>query len=448
MFGFKNDDTSKDVKFQEKDDKENEVVKLIDKYDMNMLSYLARLYEALNGDKMDFTKIKTAVDALQQFNIKQEYNYLNNLLHPEKCKAVKVPSPIPVPSCSFQLHNCVTLTTNASGNLAAVFNPFFLCSTNALTQKTFGQDTDDEVTFTPSYFSTLWCNADESLSGSEINNHWFPVNIGQVIPPVYDQYRLVSASIVVKYIGRLDIASGVIGGAIIFDENPIIGSGYVIQDASSTTFSLNPSVAKYGNFDLAMDSFYHQENLCLEGLRMLYFPVDNSYEEYTRTIDGTHLNISRTPESTQLIFSADQDYYKSGFNWMIYVLGAPASSTCFKVDIYCNYECLPNASFLNYLPLTMSPMGVSSEEKRRANMIVQKKPVMKLSESAKETSPDEMPSIWAKMKKKFSGALPGIGKLISKGIVKMLPALKPGLALAGAMLDSNGDQKPMEEDVE
>ena len=448
MIGVQNTNTIKDIKFKDKDNKEDEVVKLIDNYDMNMLNYLGRLYEALNGEKMDFAKIKNAVDALQQFNVKQEYNYLNNLLHPEKCKAVKVPSPIPVPSCSFQLHNCVTLTTNASGNLAAVFNPFFLSSTNALTQKTFGAETTDEFTFTPSYLSTLWYNADETLNGSDSNDHWIPVNIGQVIPPVYDQYRLVSASIVVKYIGRLDIASGVIGGAIIFDENPVIGSGYVIQDASSTTFSINPGVSKYGNFDLAMDSFYHQENLCLEGLRMLYFPVDNSYEEYTRTIDGTHVNLSRTPESTQLIFSADQDYYKSGFNWMIYVLGAPASSTCFKVDIYCNYECLPNASFLNYLPLTMSPVGVSSDEKRRANMIVQKKPVMKLSETDKDNSIDAMPSIWAKMKKKFAGALPGIGKLLSKGIVKLIPGLKPGLALAGAILDSSQETKPMEEDIE
>ena len=31
----------------------------------------------------------TDVDALSQFNQKQQYNYLNNLLHPEKCKGVK-----------------------------------------------------------------------------------------------------------------------------------------------------------------------------------------------------------------------------------------------------------------------------------------------------------------------------------------------------------------------
>ena len=112
-----------EVKFQ--GDNENEIMKQIDKYDATMLSYLARLYEALNGEKLDFTNVKNAVDALAKFNKKAEYNYLNNLLHPEKCKGVKIPSPIPVPSCSFQLHNCVTLTTNSHGNLAFLFNPFF-----------------------------------------------------------------------------------------------------------------------------------------------------------------------------------------------------------------------------------------------------------------------------------------------------------------------------------
>lgn len=53
---------------------------------------------------MDLSKVKDAVTALTQFNKRQQYNYLNNLLHPERCKGVKIPSPIPVPSCSFQLH--------------------------------------------------------------------------------------------------------------------------------------------------------------------------------------------------------------------------------------------------------------------------------------------------------------------------------------------------------
>lgn len=431
-----------DVTFQ---DRKDEIMAQIDKYDATMLSYLARLYEAMNGEKMDFTKIKNAVDALAIFNKKAEYSYLNNLLYPEKCKGVKIPSPIPVPSCSFQLHNCVTLSTNSSGNLAFVFNPFFLANANDF--KTVVKIDSDQGNYRlteTSFLTTLWVNNNGSLSGYEPNDNWDPINIGQAIPNVYDQYRLVSASIVVKYIGRLDITSGVIGGAIIYDDNKYVGGLIKTENEDSSSVALtltgNPGLSKYGNFDLAMDSFYHQENLCLEGMRELYFPLDNSYEEYTKLAGNSNIgSIIHTPGKYLLKFD-DSDAYKSGFNYFVYVLGAPPSSSCFKVDIYCNYECLPNASFLNYLPLSMSPDSISNAEKKNAIAVVQQKPIMNLKD--KEALVVSKPSIWDKLKNKFSNMLPGIGKLISWGLTSMIPGLKPGLALAGTMINAIGGNEP------
>ena len=435
------------VKFQ---DRTNDIIKQIDKYDATMLSYLARLYEAINGEKMDFTKIQNAVDALAAFNKKAEYNYLNNLLYPEKCKGVKIPSPIPVPSCSFQLHNCVTLTTNSKGNLAFVFNPYFLGNSNDMTALN-GELIKDKAIESVNWLSTLWVNNDESLVGNNPNPFWRPVNIGQLIPNVYDQYRLVSASIVVKYIGRLDITSGVIGGAIVYQDNKSIGAEYKLEGAIGVDRTYNIDLNKYGNFDLAMDSFYHQENLCLEGIRELYFPLDNSYEEYTQLTgvskaESVIRNIDQTEFAEFMI--KDVDSFKSGFNQFIYVLGAPPSSSCFKVDIYCNFECLPNATFLNYLPLSMNSDSISSAVKKAAIAVVQKKPIM--STKDQNAIVVSKPSIWEKLKKKFSNALPGIGKLIAAGVTTMIPALKPGLALAGTLLDMNNNQGAgmVEEDVE
>ena len=440
----KGDEKKEEDKEITKEDKE--LTKKIDNYDSNMLNYLARLYHVINDENLDFSKIKNAVDALQQFNSRQEYNYLNNLLYPERCKNVKIPTPIPIPSCSFQLHNCVTLTTNASGNLGVWFNPFFLANNNILTnQINIGNVSVEGVTNAAggnlNYLSTLWVNNDDSLTGSLPNNKWKPVNIGQVLPPVYDQFRLVSASIVIKYIGRLDITSGVIGGAIIFDEDKNIGGEMYVETFTNmevgTFTTTDANLSKYGNFDLAMDSFYHQENLCLEGIRELYFPLDNSYEEYVKVIDNSNIDINvgvTGGDITSFNITGQQDYYKSGFNWLIYALGAPSKSACFKLDIYCNYECLPNASFLNYLPLSMNAMGVSSEEKKHANLIVQQKPVMKLSE-VDTAKLNVMPSVWEKLKNKFGGKLPGLGKLLKMGLVSYIPGMKGGLSLAGNMLE-------------
>ena len=60
------------------------------------------------------------------------------------------------------------------------------------------------------------------------------------------------------------------------------------------------------------------------------------------------------------------------------------------------------------------------------------------------------PSIWEKLKSKFKNSLPGIGKLIGWGLTNMIPGLKPGLALAGTMIDAASGQKPqpIEEEVE
>ena len=101
---------------------------MLNEANSKMLNYTKKLHKIFNNDKMDFIQIGSAVDELMQYNEMNEYIYLNNLLYPEKYKSVVIPSSIPVPSCSFQLHNSISLTTNSSGNLGVFFSPYFLAS--------------------------------------------------------------------------------------------------------------------------------------------------------------------------------------------------------------------------------------------------------------------------------------------------------------------------------
>ena len=354
-----------------------------------------------------------------------------------------------------------------------MFNPFFLASNMwaSTSNNTFNTATyydisgniysadsttilpKDHVIFSPRMLTSLMVNNDDSLTGTEANNNWRPLNINQIIPPVYDQYRLVSASVVVKYIGRLDIVSGVIGGAIIFDESPYLnGTGWsktgngtdTINDLSPSQVNLkNPNLEKYGNFDLAMDSYYHQENLCLEGIRQLYFPLDNSYEEYAKLLNQTCIEefIFNSPQAN--VVELDTDNYKSGFNFFIYTLGAPAGA-CLKLDIYCNFECLPNASFLNYMPVSVSNYSITNQDKKEAISIVQEKPIMKSDESIEVKSPNTMgwKPYMLDMAKRFKTALPSIGKLISMGLNYFIPKLKPAIAVAGTLINSMSQDIP------
>jgi len=339
----------------------------------------------MNGEDIDMNGMMNAVDALIKFNAKSKYNYLNDLLYPEIYKNVKIPSPIPVPSCSFQLHNSVTLSTNQLGNLAIMFNPFFLATNNAANDPIhFTREDGNKYLYRTDVLTSFFVNNDNTLTGYESNIWWKPVNVGQMIPPVYNQYRLVSASLVVKYIGRLDITSGVIGGAIVFDETNDIGvKGKYGHEQSELTddFTIVPGIcAKYSNFDLAIDSHYHQQNYLLDGIRLLYFPIDNSYEEYTKLFGPKFINVDGSTSIPKMTSSLD--YLKNGFNFMVYTLGAPPNSPCFKVDIYCNFECLPTSEFLDYMPSSVSEYTISNNEKKKAIETVQEKPVMSIKEAA------------------------------------------------------------------
>jgi len=445
-----NDENAKKQEEKKDEDKKTkEVIEKADKDDLELIARIGNLYQVINKPGyLDINRLRNAVNDLSEFNKIQEYDYLHNLLVPERCKGVKIPSPIPVPSCAFQMHNSVTLSTNSTGNMCAMFNPVFLSNSNLsqinIPAGTYIDSNGQQMAYgaanlQPQFLTTLWVNNADDLDGNSPNDNFVPYNIGQCIPPVYDQYRLVSASLVVRYIGRLDNASGLMCGAIVFDESRYIG-GDLLDTATSSNVpfsTVNPDLAKYGNFELARDSFYHQENMAIEGLRMLYFPVDNSFEEYAKTFDTSlgdfSLNASPAGVYANTTLSCQQDYYKSGFNFFFYSINAPPNTACFKVDIYCNYECLPNASFLNYLPLSMNAKGISSKEKQKANMIVQQKPVMKANEGVEKVSTSVMPSIWNKMIDKFSGQLPNIASMFGKGILTALSGFKTGIAISNAL---------------
>ena len=378
MFSGSNLDFSKQPKFGGKD--VNDYIALMDDYDKKMISYIVELNNAMGKEIINVDKFENVLEALQHLNAENEYEYLNSLLHPEKCKGVKIPSPIPVPSCAFQLHNTVTLTTNASGNLCFLFNPFYLYDKNILNQNVFSVTPNSGVEQVGAfnYCTSLFVNQAATLDGFTPNaGAWVPLNIGQGIPNVYNQYRLVSASLIVRYIGRMDITSGVIGGAIIYDESIYPGGlmNYTVDTQNYSFYSRPPGLLKYSNFDLAMDSFYHQERNCIQGLREIYFPLDNTYEEYQKMdtpSDARNLNqvatfndgsTSGLPSVPVFVNS------KKGFQKMVYVLGAPPNSSCFKVDIYCNFETLPNAEFLNYMPISLSPSHISPEVKKQSILI-------------------------------------------------------------------------------
>jgi hypothetical protein len=300
-----------------------DISSILEGSEKQFLSYLVDMFTILNKDKIDLKKFNDVVDALIYLKKEQEADYYTYLVRPEKSKGCKIPSQIPIPSASFQLRQSINVSTNALGNLAIAFVPFHLGAT-------------------PSTTGTFYVNNDATLNGTSSNNFFTSRDIGQVIPGVYSSYRLVSGSIIAKYTGRLDMVQGVIGGGILFD-NAIAGVAYG---------AVNANLAKYGDFNIVQDAYFQQENHLINGIREIYFPLDASSEQY-QTINIT----------------------KQGFMQFIYVSGGPPSSNILKVDIFLNFECLPDASFLNYIPTSSitTPFQNKDEMIRKA----QKEPITK-----------------------------------------------------------------------
>jgi hypothetical protein len=276
-----------------------DISSIIEGSERQFLSYIVDMFNVLNKENIDLKKFGDVIEALIFLKKDQEKDYYHFLVRPEKSKGCKIPSRIPIPSSSFQLKQSINVSTNSLGNVAIAFNPWFLAEASTAVGGTF------------------FINNDSSLTGSASSNFFICRDIGQGIPSVYSSFRLVSSSIVAKYVGRLDSVQGVIGGGIIFDP--------------SVTFSIygtaHAPLARYGDFNIVQDAFFQQENHLVKGIREIYFPLDSSYESYRS------LNIIKT-----------------GFNQFIYVSGGPPSANILKVDVFLNFECLPDASFLNYIP--------------------------------------------------------------------------------------------------
>ena len=415
----------------------------LDNDDLIVISKLYNLKNALSGDKINMTSVKRDIDDLATFNKVNNYSYLRNLMCPERARGSKLPSQIPVPSCSFQMKNSITLTTNSSGNVALFMNPCFLANESVIGTPGVipGAETGGERWFTQ-FASSAWVNNNNSLSGTASDDNWYAVNLGQTLPPVYDQYRVVSASLSVRYIGRLDAVQGEVGGAIFCEEVNTFG-GKNSTDAemtvANTTATRARGLNKFAIFDYAEDAVYSKRNSTLDGVRLLYFPLDNTYEEFAKAASGNDIEIDRDSTANWQEWM-QVGKKQNGFNWFFWCSGGPVNSACFRVDICINFECLPSASFLNYIPVTISTCFLLPEEKKKAILYIQDHAIDKNSASSEDI---EVPDIYLRMIKKFKNGLPGFDKLRAMGYLQAsLPTLYSNYYYAGNAISSQMNIEP------
>ena len=351
----------------------------------NIIEKVNNIYDSVKTKNKNVNDIINNIKYL--VNDDDDKKYLKALLFPEKYKGIKMYNQVPLASCTFQLHS-TKLIDPYNKEFRLIFNPFFLYdSTYTASQesvmyqkygsKVYPPFTRDKTGFYYFYLTSFYKSA---INTTE--EKFVPVDIDQGIPGFYSHYRLISACIMLKYIGKLDEVSGILGGTIITEDCPFISgsAGYRSPESQKNSLYFLP-FEKYYDYKQFMNSPYHRQYNCIDGIKLVYFPIDNSYEEFCEIFKPENIiNVSPDGGQLNLEFECDKNY-KSGFYFYIYGLGLPENTkNNFKLDIYCNYECLANPKFLNFLPINIYNNNLNIKKKQNIINFLRSKCVKKIND--------------------------------------------------------------------
>ena len=352
-----------------------------DEISQQFINGLGELKQSLDANTLQLKTIQHKVDQLCKFTEEENYAYLNDLLYPEKRPGCKIPSRVPVPSTTFQLKSVGTYSTNNKGNILFRINPWFLAEESAVGKyfpvinpvngnKYWGFVCPPMTSVSFSDYDML--DGVNQMPQSEIA--FKTSDMGQIVPSgLYASYRIVSASAKAKYIGPIERVSGICGGGI--TNQPLLGQAMRCYYVSrNTTPVYDPSRSSnndymYGHeftdFNNINHLVYSHTGPAIEGIRMLYFPLDNKFEEFTKIFKGDVNSYNAGPGYPYINFAIDPKDGRNSFWWLIYFQGLPVSTQCVRLELTINYELMPAEKYLNYMPINIQPIYIDSKTKKK-----------------------------------------------------------------------------------
>ncbi len=217
---------------------------------------------------------------------KQKINYMQSLLYPEEHLS-KIPSMLPVSSAVTSISYQQTITPNASGKFLLVIDP--VCQSGFLYQDA-GLNGTGGGTLT-------------SLTFAQDAN-------------IIDEWRLVSSSVILRYYGNFNNMAGFFVGATASNRDA----------ATQTTFL---------NFQNIEDLTGKQLTRAVDGMKLIYTPVDTLTQEYS---SQTNYSANTHPARWQNLF-------------IIYGDNFPNTS-CIRVDYTRNIEYKSKPAYREYIAHT------------------------------------------------------------------------------------------------
>lgn len=339
--------------------------KAVESFGKAYLQKIVQIHNSAMKDKIRLEQITDALDFIEEYQKESNKSYLQSLIFPERTRNVRVPSKFPIPTLTFHQKNQFTVTPNNSGNFLVQWN----C-----------QSLYDNSTANPTY-SDLWINTAATLTGAATGNASTASRVNFLnVSGTLNAYRLVSATILVTYIGSIDAHAGVIGGGI--DIN--IASSAGGEDTSLTNFT---------NVD---DKMFSYQSLPFNGLKLNYFPKDYA-----------DLNFYKIPDNTAATQLNSQGL-SSWIKLIVYGQNLPSGSSI-RIDLYRNFEAIPASSFSDMVS---------------AQLPIQKNPVNNLNDNAALDDAKKMVDI-----KAAAMTLPEAKALADSGLVPKIDEAPKGTVL-------------------
>ena len=268
--------------------------RLLRQFDRTFLSKLVDLHNQLGKQKLNLNEIDNIIEFLIHYKKELTNNYLYSLLFPERSKGTRIPTKFPIPSMTFQQKSNLTINPNVSNNWYFQWCPQTLLSTAFVTANNGNCLLNNSAAITGSVADTTAANY-TAITVDRLQN------AGMI-----QAYRLVSASLIISYVGSVDAHSGVIGGGV---DVSFVDS--TLPDTASSVFS---------TID---DKIWNLQTNPYEGLRLIYFPKDYS-----------DLNFIRTDVSTAT------NGIPTCIRFLLYGQNMPIGASV-RIDLYRNFEAIP-----------------------------------------------------------------------------------------------------------
>ena len=376
-------------------------ININEKYNKNF----ENIYNAIYNNNID--ELIKLIDELIK-NKNNKYKYLDYLLNPNIYKYVKIPNNFPLSTVTFQLHNIVKTKTNKKGNIGILFNPFFLYTDSLYNNTTVSNNTNFynnngtyynfnyinnnkdknwDNFYTILYLSTLSINNSDS-SDELYNIYWYPYNINQNVK-YFSSYRLVSSEIVVKYIGPEIESSGSFYGCVLNNDNNYINGfiANIIQNDGNISVNYNEYVnlhnIEYNKLNIVYNSYYYKQIKCNEGIKLIYYPIDNTFEEFIKplNINDLYYYYNRNDDIRYSLLCKQN--YKNNFNFLIIGNDLPFNDNkeYIQIEIICNFECFTKTEYLNYMPNNLNNINLNINEKNDIINLINKNNIFKADEN-------------------------------------------------------------------